>query len=194
MGRLAVLLLGLICGRGTYNFDISSDLAPEQVMLFKRSADFLNAAFGCDIVGVTVNSTLKNVYAPQDSRSTIVVLKNVSLEPGVSPDALAFTDDRFSSPHQGFGVHIAINDSRSHPSTAFVFKSDSQGWSPSDWNLVRIVVHEFGHALRLRDDEANAGPIMVSEERDSDQEPITSEEISAFVGAIRDRGISCQPK
>ena len=40
MARFIVLVLGLICGRGTYNFSVSSDLAPEQLMLMKRSIDF----------------------------------------------------------------------------------------------------------------------------------------------------------
>ena len=145
----------------------------------------MNAAFGCDIVGLQVDSTLKNVYDSGDRRNTLIVLKDVSRESGVSANAVAFTDDKFLAPGQGFGVHVAIDDGRSHPSTGFVFSSEPSKWSPWDWLLVRIVVHEIGHTLRLRDDEVDAGPIMAGDERsDADQEPITVAETKAFIGAI----------
>jgi len=167
------------------------DVAPEQLLLLIRSVDFLNTSFGCKLVGLVMDSELKNVYLPQDSGHSFLFMKDVSREPGVSPDAVAFTDDRFLSKNQSYGVHIAVNDSRSHPSSSMIWYSDPSRWGTWDWALARIIIHEIGHAFSLRDDAPGIN-LMCGQELESDQSPIGVDEMKPFVEAIKAKGAACE--
>ncbi len=190
MFKILAIIIGLFFSQGIHTFYLPASLSPEQILLFSRSVDFFNKKFGCSLLGFKIDIGTDNTYNFINPNNSLVVLQDVSKVSGVSPEALAFTDGILNHKRK-YGVHLAINSSRSYPSLSMMFNSNNDKWSNWDWALTRIVLHEFGHAFGLKDDESAAGSIMRGMEDESDQSPIDSMEINQFNDSIRSHGTQC---